>query len=222
MTDFLNFKEIKKYLDEKDLLIKLRSEAAAKKIPIIEYETGAFLEVISILKRPQNVLEIGCGAGYSSYFLIKNLGNNTSYTGIDLNRERLENAQKFIFETFIDEYGGRGKNLELIKINFIHGNALKIIPVIDEVFDLVFIDAAKLEYPLYIKSLTGKLSKNAVVIADNVFYNDKIFESSFSKHDSRSIAGLREYVEFITTCEYFENHFLDIGDGIALSFFTDS
>jgi predicted O-methyltransferase YrrM len=222
MADFLNFKEIKSYLDEKDLLKKLRSESVTKKIPIIEYETGAFLELISILKRPQNVLEIGCGEGYSSYFLIKNLGNNTSYTGIDLNRERLENAQKFIFDIFIDEYGGQGKSLELIKINFMNGNALKLIPDMGEIFDLVFIDAAKFEYPLYIKSLTGKLSKDAIVIADNVFYNDKVFESGISKHDSRSITGLREYIEFIITCGNFENHFLNIGDGIALSFFKGS
>ncbi len=84
---------------------------------------------------------------------------------------------------------------------------------------MVFIDAAKHEYPQYIKSLLEKLEKNALVIADNIFYDGKIFMENTSKHDTNSIKGIKEYIDFITGSSYFQSHFLDIGDGIAVSFY---
>ncbi|MCL5070733.1 MAG: hypothetical protein M1308_07540, partial [Actinobacteria bacterium] len=88
-------------------------------------------------------------------------------------------------------------------------------------FDMVFIDAAKYEYLQYIKSLLGKLEKNAIVIADNIFYDGRIFKKNISKHDRNSINGIKEYINFITNNSYFQNHFLNIGDGIAVSFFIN-
>ena len=164
-----------------------------------------------LLVKPKNILEIGCGTGYSSYFIIKNLGNDSSYTGIDLNKGRLAIAQEFIKRSFPEKPGG--------KIQFYAGNALKIIPALNQKFDMVFIDAAKHEYPQYIESLLDKLEKNALVIADNIFYDGKIFIENTSKHDSNSIKGIKEYIDFITSSSYFQSHFLDIGDGIAVSFY---
>ncbi len=225
MDDILKIKEIRSCHEEKELLAKLRAEATAKKIPIIDDATGFLLEAICLLKKPENILEIGCGTGYSTYFLIKNLGNNSNYTGIDLNKERLETAQKFIkmqFNLEINKDNSYPNSIDITnQVKFLNGNALKIIPTLDQQFDFVFIDAAKCEYPEYIRSLMGgKLSKNAVVIADNIFYSDKIFLTQVSKHDQNSVTGLREYIELITTSDYFENHFLNIGDGIALSFYN--
>jgi predicted O-methyltransferase YrrM len=198
--------------NEKELLAKLRVEATSKKIPIIDYETGTVLELICFIKKPKNILEIGCGTGYSSYFIIKNLGNDSSYTGLDLNKERLAIAQEFLKSTFPEKPGG--------KIQFYAGNALKIIPTLNQKFDMVFIDAAKHEYLQYIKSLLDKLEKNAFVIADNIFYDGKIFMENTSKHDTNSIKGIKEYIDFITSSSYFQSHFLDLGDGIAVSLYT--
>jgi predicted O-methyltransferase YrrM len=225
MDDILKIKEIRFCHDEKELLAKLRAEAIAKKIPIIDDATGFLLEVICLLKKPENILEIGCGIGYSTYFLIKKLGNKSNYTGIDLNKERLETAQKFIKMQFNLEINKDNSYPDSIngtnQIKFLNGNALKIIPTLDQKFDFVFIDAAKYEYPEYIRSLMGgKLSENAAVVADNIFYDDKIFQTQVLKHDQNSVTGLREYIEFITTSGYFENHLLNIGDGIALSFYN--
>ena len=197
--------------NEKELLAKLRVEATSKKIPIIDYETGTVLELICFIKKPKNILEIGCGTGYSSYFIIKNLGNDSNYTGLDLNKERLAIAQEFIKSSFPEKSSG--------KIQFYAGNALKIIPALNQKFDMVFIDAAKHEYPQYIKSLLEKLEKNALVIADNIFYDGKIFMENTSKHDTNSIKGIKEYIDFITSSNYFQSHFLDIGDGIAVSLY---
>jgi len=195
----------------KELLAKLRVEATSKKIPIIDDEIGAILELVCFIRKPKNILEIGCGTGYSTYFIIKNLGNDSNYTGVDLNKERLAIAQEFIKSSFSGKPGG--------KIQFYAGNALKIIPTLNQKFDMVFIDAAKHEYPQYIKSLLEKLEINALVIADNIFYDGKIFKKNTSKHDSNSIKGIKGYIDFITSSRYFQSHFLDIGDGIAVSLY---
>jgi len=196
---------------EKELLTGLKEEAALKKIPIINDNTGIFLELICFIKKPKNVLEIGCGTGYSSYFIIKNIGNDCSYAGIDLNKDRVAIAQEFITNYFPEKSNG--------KIRFYAGNALKIVPALKQKFDMIFIDAAKFEYPQYIKILIEKLEINAVVIADNIFYGGKIFKGNTSKHDSNSIKGIKEYISIITSSNYFQNLFLDISDGIAVSLY---
>ena len=167
--------------------------------------------MVCLLVKPKSILEIGCGSGYSTYFLIRNLPDGSSYNGIDLNKERLAIAKEFIKNSFPEKSNG--------KIQFYAGNALRIIPALNQKFDMVFIDAAKHEYPQYIKNLLEKLENNALVIADNIFYDGKIFKKITSKHDSNSIRGIKEYIDFITSSSYFQNHFLDIGDGVAVSFY---
>jgi predicted O-methyltransferase YrrM len=85
---------------------------------------------------------------------------------------------------------------------------------------MVFIDAAKLEYPQYIRCLLEKLEEFSVIITDNIFYDDKIFNENILKHDGNSIRGIKEYIDFITNNTCFKSHFLNIGDGIAISFYT--
>ena len=92
-------KEIQNFITENKLLVGLQKEAALKKIPIIDVTTGRFLELICLLATPKDILEIGCGSGFSSYFLIKNLGSG-HYTGIDLNRERIRKAEEFTCSLF--------------------------------------------------------------------------------------------------------------------------
>ncbi len=199
--------KIRDLIAEKKLLHELQKKAGLKKVPIIGITTGRFLEVICLFTNPRNILEIGCGTGFSSYFLIKNLVEGC-YTGIDLNRERIKEAKEFISGKFPEK-----------NFRFIAGNALSLIPDIEEKFDLVFIDGAKYEYPLYIKTVESRLNSGAIMIADNVFYGNKVFKDKISKHDFNSINGIREYINYVTDSDSFSNYFYDIGDGILISKF---
>jgi len=199
---------LKKNTDfEKKLLAGLQKEAAFEKIPIIDVTTGRFLEIICLLTGPKNILEIGCGIGFSSYFLVKNLKDGY-YTGIDLNHDRVKRAERFIRSKFPKR-----------QFKFLIGNALKLIPELQCNFDLVFIDAAKYEYPLYIKEVENKLKSGAIIIADNIFYGDKIFKKETNKHDLNSVKGIKEYIRYITDSDSFRSYFFDIGDGISVTKF---
>lgn len=199
--------EIHNLTREKKLLSELIEEALVKKIPIIDITAGRFLELICVLKKPVNILEIGCGTGFSSYFLIKNLGSG-SYTGIDLNRERASKAEEFISSLFPEK-----------ELSFLSGNALKIIPELKGKFDLIFIDGAKFEYPQYIRALENKLKPGALVVADNIFYGGKIFKARIGKHDLKSVNGIREYIKYIKAHSGFENYFFDVSDGLSVTKF---
>ncbi len=200
-------KKIRFFLKEKKLLDNLVKEACREKIPVVDKETGRFIELICLLKNPKNIMEIGCGIGFSSYFLIKNLKDG-NYTGIDLNKERLRKAEKFIKCKF-----GSGN------LKFLNGNALEIIKGLEGEFDLVFIDGAKYEYPFYIKALKNKMADGAIIIADNILYKNKVFKKKVSRHDSNSINGIREYIEYITASKHLKSYFFDIGDGISVTEF---
>lgn len=206
LIEQLNF-----YLEEKKFLKGLEEKSRSLKIPVISMETGAFLEFAVSIKKPKKLLEIGCGSGFSTYFLVKNLRSCSGYTGIDLNKDRLLSAESFIRERFQE-----------IEMEFIPGNALRIIPELDKKFDLVFIDAAKFEYPGYLEAILKKLNNGALIIADNIFYNGKIFSLASSEHDKKSVKGIRDYLNNITSNKKITStDIMDVGDGLAVSIYGD-
>ncbi|MCL4384692.1 MAG: methyltransferase domain-containing protein [Cyanobacteria bacterium] len=200
-------KDLSDILSEKKYLGDISEISHNKKIPVISYEVGRLLEVIIFIKKPKHVLEIGCGEGYSSYFLAKNL-KKASFTGIDLNSKRLAKAEEFISSNFPE-----------LDINFYSGNALKIIPQLKLKFDFVFIDAAKYEYPDYLEILIEKLEKKALIIADNIFYSEKVFARAVKEHDKKSVEGLKKFVAMMQNKKIFDTRFIDIGDGLSISIF---
>src|SRR5680860_54504 len=198
-------KEFNDILPEKEHLEGLSEASKVNKVPIVDYEVGRLLETLVFLKTPKSILEIGCGEGYSSYFLVKNLGTG-SFSAIDLNSKRLLKAKEFINQTFPET-----------ETCFYSGNALKIIPGLINKFDFVFIDAAKFEYPLYLEALTEKLEKNALIIADNIFCDEKIFARFIKEHDKNSVEGIKKYIKLVQNNTMFDTRFIDLGDGISIS-----
>lgn len=204
-------RQLNLYLEEKKFLKVLEEKSRSQKIPVISVETGGFLEFAVLIKKPKKILEIGCGNGFSTYFLVKNLQDHSSYTGIDLNKERLFLAESFIRERF-----------QGIEINFISGNALDVIADLDEKFDFVFIDAAKFEYPGYLDAILKKLNRGALIIADNIFYSGKIFSKDPLNHDKKSVKGIKEYLKMLdSNNRIIKTGLINIGDGLAISIYGD-
>jgi predicted O-methyltransferase YrrM len=196
-------------LEQRKLIEKLRKEASAKKIPVIGKSTGYLLGYLVKVFRPSNILEIGCGSGFSSYFILENMAGSSSYTGIDMNCQRLEDARDLISRHF------PGKDH-----NFMCGNALKLIPGLSKIFDLVFIDAAKFEYPLYLEAVKEKIREGTIIIADDIFCKNNIFTSNPPGHFDNSVKGLRRYLRSVKPGKGFNTVLLDIDDGLSISVYS--
>ncbi len=124
---------------------------------------GRFLSLLSVLKRPVEVLEIGTFTGYATLCLAKGLAANGRITTIEINPEL-----DYISDKYFKLAGVREK------IHSIKGDALTIIPCLDGPFDLVFIDAKKNDYSAYYKMVIDKVAKGGLIIADNVLWDGKV------------------------------------------------
>lgn len=186
-------------------LEKIKVKALEEHIPIIMDDT---LEVVGDLLskiKPKFILEIGTAVGYSAMCFSKYISENGYIDTIEREHERVEEAKK---------------NIELLdvadKVNIIEGDAVEILPTINKKYDVVFIDAAKGKYPIFLKEALRLINKNGYIIADNVLYKGYVM-SDYNKHKQRTaVRNLREFIAEITKNPTLETKILEVGDGLAI------
>ena len=143
----------------KQELEKIKQKAIEEHIPIIMDDT---LEVIDkILKeiKPTRILEIGTAVGYSAMCFSEYLQPNGKIDTIERDVERIEEAKLNIEKVGVKD-----------KINVYEGDAVEILPTLNEKYDVVFIDAAKGKYPFFLKEALRMIKSNGVILADNILY----------------------------------------------------
>ena len=102
-------------------------------------------------------------------------------------------------------------------INVIQGNAVEILPNLNSKYDMVFIDAAKGKYPIFLKEAIRMSKKGTTIIADNILYKGYVM-SDYNKHKQRTaVTHLREYIKLASENERLETKILEVGDGLAIS-----
>ena len=164
---------------------------------------GKLLEIISEMVQPTNVLEIGAYVGYSAICLAKALKSGGILHTIEVDEE-LED----IILKAIDDAGLADR----IKLHI--GNALEIIPTLDQIFDLVFIDADKINYKNYYELVIPLLRKGGIVILDNILWSGKVLYEQ-PKGDKET-AALKELNDYIQSDPRVENILLPIRDGLMI------
>ncbi|MFD2566989.1 O-methyltransferase [Pseudotenacibaculum haliotis] len=165
---------------------------------------GRVLSMISKLIAPKNVLEIGTYTGYSAICIAEGLAKEGMIHTIDKNEE-LEDLQNKYFEK-----SGYRSNIKQYA-----GNALEIIPTIEEKFDLVFIDADKSNYPNYFHLVIDQMNPGGIILSDNVLWSGKVVEELDPKDiDTKA---LLEYNQLLNTDSRVETVVLPIRDGLTIS-----
>ncbi len=193
-------------MNKKELMI-VKQNALENHIPIIMDDT---LEVIAgILKKikPQNILEIGAAVGYSAMCFSEYLQENGKIDTIERDEERIQQAKENFVKVGVQD-----------KINLYEGDAIEILPTLNEKYDVVFIDAAKGKYPFFLEQALRMLNKNGVIIADNVLYKGYVM-SDYNKHKQRTaVRNLREYIARVNEDANLDTEILEVGDGLAISY----
>lgn len=165
---------------------------------------GRVLSIISKLINPKNIIEIGTYTGYSALCLAEGMQSNGQLHTIDTNEELYDLQRKYFDKS---NYGNQ-------IIQHI-GNALDIIPSINETFDLVFIDADKKNYPKYLEIILPKLKSGSVILSDNVLWTGKVIEP-LQKGD-KDTKALLKYNELINEHSQLETVLLPIRDGLTIT-----
>ncbi len=188
-----------------DELIKIKEEALANKIPILMDES--LDEILKIIKeeKPKEILEIGTAVGYSAIeFCIAN--PKCHIDTIELDEERYNKAKENAKKVGVEN-----------QITFFQGDAVQVLQGFDKRYDLIYIDANKGKYPIYLQHALRLANKNAIILADNILYKGYVL-SGYNKHKQRTaVRNLRDYIAETMLNERLETEILNIGDGLSIS-----
>jgi len=190
----------------KNELQKIKQKALEEHIPIIMDDTLDVIAKILIEKRPEKILEIGTAVGYSAICFSEYLKENGRIDTIERDEEREEEARENIKKVGVEN-----------KIKLYEGDAVEILPTLDEKYDVVFIDAAKGKYPFFLEQALRMLKDDGIILADNILYKGYVM-SDYNKHKQRTaVTHLRQYIKEISENPELETEILEVGDGLAIS-----
>lgn len=164
---------------------------------------GSMLQFISSIKQPKHILEIGTYTGYSALCLAQGLQENGHLHTIEINEELKDFASKYFKKSKLNE-----------KITQHIGNALDVIPKIDLLFDIIFIDADKKNYCAYYDLAIQKLNKGGLLLIDNVLWSGKVL-SKPKKNDIETIE-IQKLNQKITSDQRVKNMILPLRDGLMI------
>lgn len=190
----------------KQELEKIKQKALENHIPIIMDDTLEVIEKELKENPPKRILEIGAAVGYSAMCFSEFLAENGVIDTIERDEERIQEAKENFKNVGVEN-----------KINLYEGDAVEILPTLNEKYDMVFIDAAKGKYPIFLKEAIRLSHKNTIILADNILYKGYVM-SDYNKHKQRTaVTHLREYIKEATEDKSLETKILEVGDGLAIS-----
>jgi len=165
---------------------------------------GRFIAMISRMIRPKYILEIGTFTGYSAICLCEGLNKDGQLHTIEINEELKDQNKKNFIAAGVDH---------LITAHF--GDASEIIPNLGISFDLVFIDADKINYSKYYSQIMDILKKGGFILADNVLWSGKVLEDPNIKID-KDTKGVIEFNEMVQADSRVQNVMIPLRDGMTL------
>lgn len=189
-------------------LRKLEEEALKASVPIIRRDTQALLRFILFDRKPGRILEIGTAVGFSASFMAHFAPENAHIDTIEKVEMRLVKAR-----------GVLKPLIEAGRVTLLEGDALEVLKGLQEKYDLIFLDAAKSQYPAYLPEIKRLMRDNALLITDNVLQEGLQARSKYEivRRDRTTHQRMREYLYEITHDSSLETVILETGDGMSLT-----
>ena len=187
-------------------LEKIKQKALEEHIPIIMDDTLEVIEKELTKSKPKRLLEIGTAVGYSAICFTEFLAEDGVIDTIEREHDRVVQARENIKKAEVED-----------KINIIEGDAVEVLPTLDNKYDAIFIDASKGKYPFFLKEALRMLADNGIILADNVLYKGYVM-SDYNKHKQRTaVRNLREFLAELQQNDELETEILEVGDGLAIA-----
>jgi len=192
--------------NESDLLKKINRETHLEVLQprmLSGHFQGRVLSMFSKMIRPERILEIGTYTGYSAICLAEGLTPNGKLVTIDINEELASRVRGYFAESSYAK-----------QIDYLIGDAMELIPALNEKWDIVFIDADKHNYINYYHLVFPMVKVGGYIIADNVLWSGKVIDSSQNDKDTKL---LREYNQLNHEDNRVEEVLFPIRDGLMIA-----
>jgi predicted O-methyltransferase YrrM len=163
---------------------------------------GKVLELFSKMIAPKRILEIGTFTGFSALCLVKGLPEDGKLITLELRADDAATAQAYFTKAGMES-----------KISLHVGNALELIPALNETWDLVFIDADKLNYINYYELTLPSIKKGGWILVDNVFFHGEVLEENIKGKNAIAIHAFNDHIK---NDDRVERVMLTIRDGLFL------
>lgn len=196
-------------MEKEEYLNEMKQYAIENHVPILQDVSLDLILLVLKLKKPNSILEVGTAIGYSAINFSKYLdGENSHILTVEKSEDMYKEAIKNIKNVGLEE-----------KITVINADATEYLPILDEndKYDVVFIDAAKGQYLVFLENALRVIKKGGIIIADNVYFKGRVL-SGYNEHRHRTATNrLRKYLELVTEDETLDTTVFNIGDGVAIS-----
>ncbi len=193
--------------DRSGILKEIEDFARENKVPVVQKETGVFLEFMCSMKKPKRILELGTAIGFSSILMYEASGTEPEIVTIERDEKMIELANSNLKRFNLDH-----------KIKIEDGDCLEILEKLEEPFDLIFMDAGKGHYNHFLPHCLRLLNKDGIIVADNVLFRGMVASQELVKRRKITIVKrMRTYLELVTQDENLITSVIPMGDGIAVT-----
>lgn len=194
--------------ENSEILEAIESEALSTYVPIIRKEMQSFLKVLLTIQKPMRILEVGTAVGFSALLMSEYAPAGCEITTIENYEKRIPIAR--------NNFKRAGKESQ---ITLLEGDAMEVLPMLDEPYDFIFMDAAKGQYIHYMPEVMRLLKTGGTLVSDNVMQDGNIIGSRFAveRRDRTIHSRMREYLYELKHHEELLTSIIPLGDGVAVS-----
>lgn len=199
--------------ENNEILEAIEREALDTRVPIIRKEMQSFLKVLLSIQKPMCILEVGTAVGFSTLLMSEYAPEECRITTIENYGKRIPIAR--------ENFRRAGKETQ---ITLLEGDAMEVLPTLEEPYDFIFMDAAKGQYIHYMPEVLRLLKPGGMLVSDNVMQDGTIIESRFAveRRDRTIHARMREYLYELKHNRELLTCLLPLGDGVAVSVKTEN
>ncbi|HVL87272.1 MAG TPA: O-methyltransferase [Candidatus Thermoplasmatota archaeon] len=182
---------------------RIREACEGEGLPCIGPDTGSALRALAAVRPARRALEIGCLHAYGALWIARGMDPEGALETIEIDAATAAVAEANV----------RKEGLEA-RVRVLRGAALLVLPTLSPPYDLIFLDAAKAEYPAYLAEALRLASRGTIIAADNVLWQGRVMDASARDADTE---GIRAFTERIFAHPRLVSAIVPVGDGLSVS-----